>query len=135
MKTSQTDLLYNLLKDGQPHRTDEIMTIVYGGDHLGLARVGARIYDVKKKYNVEIPDAWPDKEKPTLYWYQIVNKLEPLETRMTTFVTEYTKAKPEITFTRTYLLNIAVQNGYQPLEVSSVLDTLAQRFPDKIMDF
>lgn len=68
---SQTDKLYNLLKDGESHRTDEIMKKVYGNDHLGLARVGARIYDIKVKYGVRI-NGWKDENKPSLYWYQLV---------------------------------------------------------------
>jgi hypothetical protein len=67
---SQTDRLYSLLSDGEPHRTDEIMAIVYGADHLGLARVGARVYDVQQKYGVKI-NGWHDKNNPSLYWYQI----------------------------------------------------------------
>ena len=67
---AQADILYDLLSDGEPHRTDEIMRKVYGGSHLGLSRVGARIFDVKAKYNVKI-DGWKDEHNPTLYWYQI----------------------------------------------------------------
>lgn len=71
---SQIEKLYNLLKDGRPHRTDEIMSIVYGGDHLGLARVGARIWDLKKK-GYEI-NGRKDKENMTLYWYQLEKIIE-----------------------------------------------------------
>ena len=66
---SQTDRLYNLLLDGRPHRTDEIVREVYGPG-LSLSRVGARIWDIKKKYGVEIC-GWKDKKVPTLYWYQL----------------------------------------------------------------
>ena len=69
--TSQSDRLYNLLSDGLPHSTLEIMDKIYGDEHLGLARCGARIWDVKKKYNLEI-NGWHDPEKPTIYWYQAV---------------------------------------------------------------
>lgn len=71
MKQSQAEKLYELLKDGKPHRTDEIQRVVYGGDHLGLSRVGARVFDIKKKYGVEIK-GWKDKERPSLYYYQLV---------------------------------------------------------------
>lgn len=75
---SQVERLYNFLKDGQPHRTDDILIEVYGGDHLGLARVGARIWDIKKKYpNIERIDGWKDKINPSLYWYKIIFK-QPL---------------------------------------------------------
>lgn len=70
MEKSQTEKLYELLSDGLPHRTDEIMEKIYGGSHLGLARVGARIYDIKKKYDVSI-QGWKDKDNEALYWYQI----------------------------------------------------------------
>lgn len=68
---SQTDRLYNLLKDGEPHNTLEIMDVVYGNDHLGLARVGARIFDTKRKYGVCI-HSWPDRNKRSITWYQII---------------------------------------------------------------
>jgi hypothetical protein len=80
MELSQTDKLYNLLKNGQPVRTDAIMEAVYGNGHLGLARVGARIWDLKKKYGVQII-GFKDKEKPTLYWYQI-KRSEPEQLRL-----------------------------------------------------
>jgi len=70
---SQTELLYNLLKDGQEHSTVEIMEKVYGGSHLGLARVSARIYDIKKKYGVFISGR-TDTTNSNIYWYKIVKK-------------------------------------------------------------
>ena len=66
---NQYERLYLLLKDGNPHRTDEIVREVYG-ERMSLARVGARIYDIKKKYGVDV-DGWHDEQNPTLYWYQI----------------------------------------------------------------
>lgn len=68
---SQTEKLYNLLSDMKPHRTDEILHSVYGGSHLGIARISARIYDVKRKYHVEI-ESRRDTVNETLYWYQII---------------------------------------------------------------
>lgn len=50
---SQTDALLALLSDGQDHSTYEIAEKVYGGSHLGCARIGARIYDLKRRgYNI-----------------------------------------------------------------------------------
>jgi len=69
---SQINRLYNLLSDGLPHRTDQILKEVYGSEHLGIARVGARIYDLRKK-GLDIR-GWEDKEKPTLYYYQLEKK-------------------------------------------------------------
>lgn len=68
---SQINLLYDLLDDGLPHRTDEIMKVVYGADHLGLARVSARIFDLKKRMNVQIK-SWADPEHPSLTYYQLI---------------------------------------------------------------
>lgn len=66
---SQTERLWLLLCDGNPHRTDEILLRVYGSEHAGIARIGARIADVKKKHDVEIR-GYKDKQNPSLYWYQ-----------------------------------------------------------------
>lgn len=69
---SQSDKLYRLLQKG-PARTDTIQQEVYGGDHRGLARVAARIYDIKKKYGVTIK-GFTDPHNPQLYWYKITNE-------------------------------------------------------------
>lgn len=82
-KPSQTNLLYSLLQDGQPHSTVEIMEKVYGGSHLGLVRAGARINDLVNlghtfldKYGSEITGSnikrgWKDEHNPTIYWYRM----------------------------------------------------------------
>ena len=74
---SQTDRLYNLLRSGQPYRTDMILSEVYGSEHLGIARIGARIADIKKKYGVKIK-GFKDETTPSLYWYQIIKDYEQL---------------------------------------------------------
>ena len=72
---SQAQKLLNLLLDGEAHRTDEIMQRVYGGEHLGLSRVGARIYDIKKRgHRIE---GWRDPRWPTLYWYRLMPPAKP----------------------------------------------------------
>lgn len=71
---SQTTKLLALLSDGQPHSTLDIMEKVYGNSHLGLARVGARVYDLRQKGH-EI-EGKKDKENPAIYWYKLVLKLE-----------------------------------------------------------
>lgn len=69
-KTSQANRLYFLLADGKPHRTDEIMEKVYGGSHLGIARIGARIADLKARgHDIR---GWKDSEVKSLYYYQII---------------------------------------------------------------
>lgn len=80
---TQSQALYKLLSDGLPHRTDEIMEVVYGGSHLGLARVGARINELVNKGYVfldrngkEITEkgarrGWYDDKNSSLYWYHM----------------------------------------------------------------
>jgi hypothetical protein len=75
MKISQAEKLRRLLSDGEPHSTVEIMEKVYGGSHLGLARVGARIYDLKRGGH-EIT-GWKDEKQPQIYWYQMTVKPRP----------------------------------------------------------
>jgi biotin operon repressor len=48
-KQSQLEKLLKLLLDKKPHSTVEILKKVYGADHLGLARVGARIWELRKE--------------------------------------------------------------------------------------
>lgn len=72
---SSVDRIYEILKDGQPHRSDEITTELFGTadtQKTGLFRLGARIWDIKKDYKVEIK-GYKDKDNPKLYWYQIIN--------------------------------------------------------------
>ena len=66
---SQSNRLEAMLLDGYPHRTDEIMRVVYGADHLGIARIASRITDLKDRGHVIV--GWKDEERPSLYWYQI----------------------------------------------------------------
>ena len=72
MSKSQVAKLYELLNQNRPIRTDEIQDFVYGSDHLGLARVGARIWDIKKKFGIRI-EGWKDKNNPSLYWYALID--------------------------------------------------------------
>lgn len=75
MKLSQSERIRRLLADGEPHSTIEMMEKVYGGSHLGIARVGARIYDLKGKGCAII--GWKDEKNPTVYWYQMHVRPEP----------------------------------------------------------
>jgi len=74
---SQVERLHDLMSDGEPHRTDEIMAKVYGSDHLGIARIGARIHDLKEKYDVSV-SSWKDKRIRSLWWYQLSGNQEAL---------------------------------------------------------
>ena len=79
---SQKTKLFNLLKDGEPHRTDEILEIVYGNNRLGLARIGARIYDLKKEIEEQgYTITGRHDVKRSLYWYQMIRK-EPKQQEM-----------------------------------------------------
>ncbi|HVB33738.1 MAG TPA: hypothetical protein VNJ52_05110 [Patescibacteria group bacterium] len=110
---SQTARLYELLKDGRPHRTDEIVKAVYPssnicfhcgrGDFKSLARVGGRINDLAEgrwsgKTRCQFIDihgnllgiskgdlkGWHDPENPKLYWYRM--KVIPAENYIGTIV-------------------------------------------------
>jgi hypothetical protein len=59
---TQTEKLFELLKSGRPVRTDEILLKVYGSSHNGIARIGARIADLKA-------GKWPGKQKCTITGY------------------------------------------------------------------
>lgn len=74
---SQADKLLEVLSDGEPHRTDEILDKVYGGEHLGLARIGARVHDLKNRG--QKIEGWTDPDHKTLYWYQLENPAKSRE--------------------------------------------------------
>lgn len=125
MKQSQTDKLYQLLKDGQPHRTDEIQAVVYGSEHLGLARAGARVFDVKRKYNVEIK-GWHDTDNPALYWYHIIAPKESLFSRTKTYIEKWLKTDPNKIFSQDDLEKVAAQNGYDRAEILDAMQAIKQ---------
>lgn len=68
---TQLDKLRMVMDDMKPHRSDELLELVYGSAHLGLARLGARVYDLRRSLppGHEIK-SWRDKKRPTLTWYQ-----------------------------------------------------------------
>lgn len=67
---SQTNKLLELLEDGAEHSTPEILEKVYGDEHLGLARVSARILDLRKKGHYIT--GRKDKDNKSIYWYQLI---------------------------------------------------------------
>lgn len=73
---TQAERLLQLLSDGRQHRTDEIMRVVYGSEHLGIARISARVWDLndrfKKRGRHERIISTKDPECPTLYDYQLL---------------------------------------------------------------
>ncbi len=69
-KSTQAERLLTLLSDGSWHDTVQIQYIVYGDEHLGLSRVGARIHDLKKKgHMIE-----GRHKSQTIYEYRLVPK-------------------------------------------------------------
>ena len=51
---TQKERLLNLLKDGSWHDTPSIQIVVYGQNHLGVARIASRINDLKNEgYDIE----------------------------------------------------------------------------------
>ena len=66
---SQREQILEILKDGEPHRSDEFLARMFGDFKYGLFRLGARIHEIRKD-GYEI-DGWRDKEHPSLYWYKL----------------------------------------------------------------
>lgn len=72
MEKSQADRLLDLLSDGQPHSTIEIQRVVYGGEHLGTARIASRVTDLRDRgYEIE---SKPWKINKTVWWYRLKEK-------------------------------------------------------------
>lgn len=51
------------------------MERVYGGSHLGIARIGARIHDLRSK-GLSI-EGRKDADNPAIYWYTMTVKPKP----------------------------------------------------------
>lgn len=94
---SQVNKLYNLISDGLPHRTDEILREVYGGEHLGIARIGARIWDLRHKRGLHIR-SWTDAEKPSLTWYQLQTQEVVRQVKRSIYVEHAAAAHQEALF-------------------------------------
>lgn len=78
MLVSQAKRLYDLLFDGCWHETPEILRIVYGSEHLGIARISARVHDIKKYSDVEAVESEPT-ERETVWKYRMVRKIKPVQ--------------------------------------------------------
>lgn len=74
-KPSQTERLRRLLSDGEEHSTVEIQERVYGGSHLGIARIASRIFDLRSK-GCEITTR-KDKSNPAISYYKMTIKPKP----------------------------------------------------------
>lgn len=74
-KPSQADRLLALLLDGEPHNTVEILEKVYGGEHLGIARIASRVNDLRHRGHEIF--SWRDRENSTVWVYQLKNAPKP----------------------------------------------------------
>ncbi|MCR2833465.1 hypothetical protein [Parerythrobacter lacustris] len=74
-KPSQAEKLRRLLADGAWHSTPEIQQVVYGGDHLGTARIASRVNDLRNK-GCEISGR-RDEDNRSIYWYRMSAKPKP----------------------------------------------------------
>lgn len=66
---SQLKRILEILSDWQPHSSFELVERAYGSHGPSLARLGARIWDLKQK-GCEIA-GWRDPDDPKKYWYQL----------------------------------------------------------------
>ena len=67
---SQINEIYLILQDKLPHRSDEFQTKLFGSTKVGLFRLGARIYDLRKRgFDIR---GWKDPKVRSLYWYQLI---------------------------------------------------------------
>jgi hypothetical protein len=67
---TQTDRLFELLKDHRPHSTLQILRVVYGSEHLGIARIGARVNDLKKLGHHIV--GYHDPQNRKIYVYKLI---------------------------------------------------------------
>ena len=67
---SQSSEILEILLDEKAHRVDEIIEKVYKMEKPSVARVGARIFELKEKHGFEIK-SWPDPKNRKLWYYQL----------------------------------------------------------------
>lgn len=73
---TQAARILQLLKDYRQHNTVEILRDVYGSEHLGIARIGARIADLKKLGHHII--GYHDPQNRKLYVYKLIPPQVPI---------------------------------------------------------
>lgn len=61
--------LYEALKDGRPHSSFELVKSVYGATGPSIARLGARIWDLK--HDGCMIESWKDEKNKAMWWYQM----------------------------------------------------------------
>jgi hypothetical protein len=68
--TSQKDRLLTMLADYRWHTTPEIQVAVYGANHLGVARIGARVQDLRDDgHTIE-----SEKVTKSIWQYRLIEK-------------------------------------------------------------
>ena len=77
MKLSQTKIIYDLLLDGEPHSTYEMVNLIKPDG--GLVRISERIREIQKQHGVKI-NSWSDSDNRSMWWYQI-KPIEDLEVK------------------------------------------------------
>jgi len=75
LRRCQGPKLHQVLSDGKPHSTVEILQRVYGTSHSDIGRIGARILDLKAR-GCQIT-SWPDPENKAIWFYQMAVKPKP----------------------------------------------------------
>lgn len=68
---SKTAAILEILSDGKPHSTFELVRRAYKQNYASCARVGAIIFELKTRYGKIFVAAHSEKN-PTKYWYCIV---------------------------------------------------------------
>lgn len=69
---SQVQRLLMVLLDGQPHSSFDLLKEVYEASGPTVARLGARVADIKGMgYDI---DSWQDKTNKKMWWYQLKSK-------------------------------------------------------------
>jgi hypothetical protein len=76
MKISQTKIIYDLLLDGEPHSTYDMVNLIRPDG--GLVRISERIREIQKQHGIVI-DSWPDSKNRSMWWYLIKPVEIPLE--------------------------------------------------------
>ena len=72
---TQCERLWALMSDYKAHRVDEILEVVYTQDGPSIARVSARLWDLRQMKGLKLK-RWRDPHKKTLYWYQFLRPSE-----------------------------------------------------------
>ena len=91
---TQTDKLFEILKDGKAHRADELLREVYAiQEGPTVARLSARKLDVENKFGVEIT-SWSDPNNRKLWFYRLVKNPEGQSTKISSIGVQAPRVAP-----------------------------------------